>query len=82
MTDLAFAASSSLPDYLAEDYCGGGLEIFLDVFVILKAIILIYFSVQGITWFLKNKFTALSVVAILALSCALVSAPNPGYTVS
>jgi len=60
-------------EYLAEDHCSGAMEIFLDVFVAVKAVTLIYFSGQGILWFLKNKFTAIAVIFVLLISCVLVS---------
>ena len=34
-----------IAEYLADDHCSGAAEIGLDVFVVLKAAILIYFSV-------------------------------------
>ena len=63
-------------DFVQELTCTGWLETFLDIFVIVKAIVLIYFSVQGITWFLKHKFIAVAVVFVLIVSCFLVSVLN------
>ena len=57
----------------ANDTCSGWVEISLDIFVIVKALILIYYSIQGITWFLKNKFSAIAVIIVLLVSCFLVS---------
>ena len=59
--------------YLDADHCSGVMEVVLSVFVVVKALILIFFSVQGIFWFLKNRFTAIAVVSTLIISCALVS---------
>ena len=53
--------------------CNGWLEIALDVFVTTKAIVLVYMCAQGILWFLKKNFYAVTVIIILLVSCALVS---------
>lgn len=37
--------------YLHKDECGGGMEAFLDIFVIVKAVTITYFSAQGIKTF-------------------------------
>ena len=53
--------------------CGGAMEIALDVFVIVKALILVAVSLQGVKWFLNKNYMSLTVIIILLVSCALVS---------
>ena len=60
-------------EFLHPDYCKGVMETFLHVFVIVKALLITFFSVQGIGWFLKNKFTSFGVISVLVISIALVS---------
>ena len=58
--------------FLLEEDCGNWSEIVLDVFVVVKAVILIYVSVTGARWFLKSKLSAMVVVAVLLVSATLV----------
>ena len=60
-------------NYLHPEECSGWLEIALDIFVVTKAVALIYFSVQGMIWFWKSSFTAISVLGTLLISMGLVS---------
>ena len=64
--------STTAQVYMGEDSCSGWVEIALDIFVTVKAVVLIYFSSQGIYWFLKNSFIAMAVIFILLVSCTLV----------
>ena len=59
-------------EYLQEDYCSSGLEYALDVFVVVKAAVLIFFSLQGIVWWCKRSFLKGTVIFILIISIAIV----------
>ena len=78
MKTVDLAAQTS---YLRPDECGGGLETFLDIFVVLKAVTITYFSAQGIIVFSKaKKFNSLAVQFTLIVSIALVSQANPTHS--
>ena len=60
---------------MVESECKGLVGLSLDIFVIVKAVVLIYFSIHGMIWFIKSKFQRLNmalIVGVLALSCLLV----------
>ena len=42
--------------YVIESECKGLVGLSLDIFVIVKAVVLIYFSVHGMIWFIRSKF--------------------------
>ena len=53
--------------------CGGWFEIFMDCFVIGKALIITYYSTMGIIWWYKRKFNSFPVICTLIVSIAIVS---------
>ena len=61
------------PEFLDPDYCSSWVEVALDVFVVVKAVVLLYYSSQGILWFWRSNFTAITVIFILIVSMGLVS---------
>ena len=55
------------------DDCGGWFEIFMDIFVISKALIITFFSAKGAIWWYQRKFNSVPVIFTLIVSIAIVS---------
>ena len=61
--------------YFGSEMCGTGAVVGLHVFIIVKALVLVYISLQGIYWFCKSSYNGrFVVVSILLISIALVIA--------
>ena len=59
-------------EYIDIDTCKGVMKTVLDVFVILKAVVLVAVSVRAIVWICKRSFKSFIIVSILVLSIVLV----------
>ena len=55
------------------DNCSPWLKISIDVFVIVKAIVLTWVCVSGILWFKNKKYNSFPVICTLIVSLAIVS---------
>ena len=58
--------------YIEDDYCSGWQEIALDIFVVVKAAIILLVCARGIYWFFANKFNHITVVMTLIISSTMV----------
>ena len=55
-----------------EETCGSWVKYVVDGIVILKAAILVIYSLWAVPWYLKSKLKAISVILILFASCFIV----------
>ena len=68
-SDLQLSTAVMVDD---ED-CGGKTSFLMDIFVVVKALVITYFSVEGILMWRRHKFNAFPVICTLIVSIGIVS---------
>ena len=59
-------------EYIDVETCSGVVKSIINVFVIVKAVILIAVSLRAIVWFCKSNYRSFVIISLLMLSIVLV----------
>ena len=59
-------------EYIDVETCSGLVKSIINVFVIVKAVILIAVSLRAIVWFCKSNYRSFVIISLLMLSIVLV----------